>query len=228
MSEASRATISPADKALQRVVDAGFDDPRAVEFGDRYLELLLARTSDVYAALRRTALMIITAAVAFELLVGADVQEFALGPFKVSDVSFAPALLPPLISFALYELYMSLVANLRLRKLRIAVVRKLYPSLHRYALVEALAPVALSPIGFDEWRRFRFGRGGKARALADGASAVTAVALLLAPFAYLVYAYWRIFDTSSASTAVVWGGLAVTLLNVFRVAATLADETEAL
>ncbi len=203
-------------KTLSARVEDAFSDEDAVEFGDKYLELVLDAWKGIAATLRRTTILLLVSAVAFQLLISADVKEFSFGPLKLKDIAFAPALIPVVASFLLVDFVLLVNASRQHLNARTYVMRKLYPAIERNDLDYLISPPTVLLWGFGYSQALRSNEpGGSWRTFHWLTMAIGGLMLFSGPL-FLGYAYWELFRYDDASRTLVWAGLIICVVNVVR------------
>jgi hypothetical protein len=208
-------------------VGAGFSTEASRQFGDMYLDILVANMRDLLTAFRRTVLLVVVTIVAFLLLRDAETVPFTLGPFTLTDVSPVTALLPGVAAHLLYEATTYFYAIHRYVSLHRALVGALHPTLTEHDLELGIIPAMVSFLGGVPWREMRAAPPGRAAELHNLLEALLVFVLFLGGLVFLIYAVVKVMG-SPAPTVARWASATFTGFTVWRIALLVLDEWPAL
>jgi hypothetical protein len=212
------------EKALSARIQDAFGEPAAREFGDKYLARVVQSSDVIAQSLRRTVILVAGLVVAFLLLAGAETAEFDLGPLKVTSVPSVLTLIPAVVGMLYYDVFLLLSLSHRCRVLRDSLIKTLHPTVFDEDLEVFLGTPTTNPLGGHRWLDIRVTpEGWPARVQVPLRYAFDLV-LLFGGLAFLVYAYWHLFDDGDTSTWAVVGSLVVSAVSVVRAVAIMVEE----
>lgn len=197
-------------------VAKGFPSTTNPDVSVHYLDAILANRRQVFAQMRRTALLIGALAFGFELMETGRIEEIEVGPVKTADLSAVLKLLPAVIAFLLYEMFTAGYANSRYREIYEAALDHVHGAQVDEGLKHAAGPATLSVFG--ETRLMgSFAGTGWPTVLMAVMSLATVLAFLGGILVFEAVAYVRLFDRFGSDDALLWASVAFAALNLARV-----------
>src|SRR5689334_12014020 len=115
---------------MQQKAKWAFEDDRARDFGEKYLELLYSNWFEIMRSARRAVFLAVLLILSFFLLDPAKTSTLELGPLKTSNVAAVLVLLPAIISFLLFEAIDLTLSGVQYREAGEAVLQELYPTVY--------------------------------------------------------------------------------------------------
>jgi hypothetical protein len=209
-------------------VRAAFDADLLLNYGQSYLDALLAIWRELVHSLRKTLLLLAALMLAFLLLQGAKNAQFALGPLRLTNVAAVLTLIPILVSALIYEFVILMVAQKRYRDTITETVRLLHPSLYEYGLDHMLYAASnhfvVATAG--RWEQMRTTRPGLANKVLELTGLASLSCLTFGAFGFLIYAYSHLFADSHANAIAVSVSAAIALVFFIQTAALLVDSND--
>jgi hypothetical protein len=173
------------------------------EQADQYIADLSGVWKEVSSSIRSTVILIVVAMTLFELLSRAAVEEMSFGPVKIKDLALVEKLIPVVVAYLFYQLVsqylrwrsMEITYNYLMTRFHSAISGNnfdllLYPSM---------------PALFDLNRSA--GEGSKLVDMQYTLGLVLIAIFMGIPFAFEVYAYYRIIVTDAFDVLGVVGSL---------------------
>lgn len=212
------------------IIEKGFADDRAKEHAPQYTSELLTTWRDAERSLSRTLLLLFIVAVAAELIARGDAREATVGFVKLTDLELIHELLPAVFAY-LYAAVAILAADTSMQEVVFRqLVRHRWPSLWRAHLDRPLYP-ANSTLFTTERFVHSYRKASRMRKLLDAAFWARFGALVIAPLAFEVYVFVRLFDrygvdVISAASAAISATLIGLALMFFWAAVTVFEEVD--
>jgi hypothetical protein len=197
----------------------------AAEFGDKYLDLLLASWYELARALRRTTTYMVLLTVTFVLLSGAQQTEFTLGPLKLTNVESVLPVVPALLSFFLYEWVVLVSATDRYKKVADTLLKKMHPTIVANDLELMLRPPVAMMWGGEAWSAVRSEPAGLAGRLLSSAALGIGAVLLFGGLAFHVFAFVDLYGNDGRNTLAVTISLVFCVFNLARAFLVIYDTT---
>jgi len=208
----------------ERVGDA-FPGAQPGDFGEDYLSLLISRWGETQVLVRRTSIAMVAFATAFVLLGAAhgDTQ-VKFGEFELTGSAAVLMALPAGMSFLCVDLCCLQAETVRCRILCTEVCKLLYPDFYRNGLHLTLRPSSLPVWGTNPRQALRsVGPKRISRAL-EVANLFFGGLVIAGPVAFLVFAYWWLFDQVPADDLLVGISCAIAVFNGARALLVVGDE----
>lgn len=206
----------------ERVAKA-FADESARAYGDKYLDHLLTRRTDLGRDIRRAVSLVALLAVSFALLAGAKEAQLTLGPIKLTNVAGVLTLVPALLAYLYYEFMALMLVTHLYNRLISATFKSLYPGLYEQDLEVPLAPTTMQPWGYTIASVLRENDSSRWSDIDEALGTAHGVAIHFGAIIFLVYAYWRLFSLPTANDVAVGVSLAFAAVNALRGILMFAD-----
>jgi len=210
-------------KTPEEKVNDAFDSATLTGFGLKYLELLYGNWADMMRALRRTILLAVILVASFLLLSDAKSASFTIGPLKTSNIAAVLTLIPAITSFLTFEAIDLTLSGAYYREVSSALWERLYRPIFENNLEVLLEPMTTFAWGMGTSMGLSSQKSKRIESLVDASGIAMAVVTVLGILAFLVYAYWRLYEHSHTSWIVVTGSLAFAIFTAIRSSLLLYD-----
>jgi hypothetical protein len=198
----------PADYNLGRVAFTTFKEESFRSFADPAYDVLKEQLHESDRAIRRSFVLVLAAAVLFELLIAARVNEISILGVTITDPTW-PLLLVPILASALYGQALIAAASYNVYSDLIrCLLQARQPMLERNRLQYFFIPGASSFVSsleiVDRWAA-----GRRWARVFDRSFTLMYFLLLMTPVVYGVIAYARLYERSGLNDIAVSGSLLI-------------------
>jgi hypothetical protein len=193
-----------------RIADA-FKDSEPRSYLNDFTTEIRTNWREVEKDLKRSAFLMFVFATVFELLTRGGVAELSLSFVKVTDLGIIQRLLPVAVAYFAYSTVSLLLETAVYLVVHDACMKTAYPSLSAEDLNRLIWPSNSVLLGEARFMYFLEERSIVSRSL-DITTAVKLLALVLAPLAFEIYAFWRLFAQFGFWNILVWFSAALSLL----------------
>jgi hypothetical protein len=211
-----------AGDLIDRIGRALADPAASTYVANEFLQRILTnldRADDLY---RRRVVSTFLLVVAFVFLDGSVVTGLSVAGFTVQDISSIAILLPAAVAYSYAELASLTVLRRSLIVAYYAVVEGTRDAITGNSLGPLMMPPSSQVAALVLAKEFQ----GVGRFLMTLGSLVEMLALTVAPSAFLIAAYRRLFIEHGSDNLLIWGTLVVSIVFVLNAAATILGGAE--
>jgi hypothetical protein len=210
---------------LADLMRRAFDDALAQEWGKEYLGYLRERLGASLTRLRRSLAVTALLVIFFFALGAGEVKEITFSGVKLQDFGPVAKLMPAYIAYLTYDTTYLILEIAELRAMLDAATKTILPRISEPGLGYVLDhpnPAVLGGLSiFSTRSNPRHGMLWE-RLLLVLTAIVLVVLVVVAPLAFLIYAFVHLFGTYGMGDALVWISLGLVAASVLRIVSVLA------
>jgi len=201
-----------AKSVIRQRIDELFSAPSSHQDFKDYIVQVRTNLGSAEERLQKLFLRSLFLMVAFVLFSRAGISEFTLGPLKITDLSLVQKLIPAIMAYTYYELHAAATMRRLLREVHDELLNVLNETLAKKDLQFYLLPH--SPFVAEEI--ISRAPDCSLAPLVVNLSLPLIASIIIAPLAFLVYAFMRCFAQFGFGDVLVWIVLIVSFLFSFQ------------
>lgn len=192
-------------KSITERINSAFDSLESDESKSNYIQAVRASLEDIETKLQANLKIVLVGMVAFELVVRASLSELSLGPIKITDLSMVQKILPAVVAYFYNQIISLYAIRILARQVHDRAIKYTARSIYENDLEYFTLPHSWF-LTEDIMKQY------------TGIKLFTIItipvkfATVVAPIAFLVYAYYQNFRISGSSDILVWSSLIASVI----------------